>query len=179
MRVANDYLKYVVQVSPSNMEEIVVEYWSDIWNYAFFLTKKYDAADDITQDTFIYAFRSLQGFRGQSSIKTWLLKICRNRVLNYRKSAFFRKIIPVSSIRPVPQSASAEAVYFSKLKMDEVVAHLFSLSYKYREVLLLEIRHGLSIAEISILLGVPEGTVKSRLHRARQAMRKKFGEENK
>jgi RNA polymerase sigma-70 factor (ECF subfamily) len=94
----DDYLIHINRLEPPEIEVLIVKYWEDIWNYAFVLTNKHDVADDITQDTFINAFLSIDGFRGQSTVKTWLLKICRNKVINYKKSAFFRKMIPVSLV---------------------------------------------------------------------------------
>jgi RNA polymerase sigma-70 factor (ECF subfamily) len=76
------------------------------------------------------------------------------------------------------KSASAESVFFENVMVDAVWKHLLALPNKYREVLLLEIRYSFSYAEMADFLGITEGTVKSRLHRARNAMRKKMEEEN-
>ncbi|MFB9274630.1 RNA polymerase sigma factor [Cohnella cellulosilytica] len=173
----DSYLVNAIQIELPDMDDIVRSYWKDIWNYAFFLTKKYDAADDIAQETFISAFRSIDHFRGQCTLKTWLLKICQNRAMNYRRSAFFRKIVPVPLVRKTGQQVSAETDYFAGLKLENALQYLLSLPLKYREILLLEIRHELSMEEISNLLGIPQGTVKSRLHRARQLMQKKVEED--
>lgn len=173
----DSYLVHAVQIEIPEMDDIVRSYWKDIWNYAFFLTKKYDAADDITQETFISAFRSIDHFRGQCTLKTWLLKICNNRAVNYRRSAFFRKIVPVPLVRKTGQQVSAETDYFAGVNLENTLSHLLSLPLKYREILMLEIRHELSIEEMSNLLGIPQGTVKSRLYRARQLMQKKLEEE--
>jgi RNA polymerase sigma factor, sigma-70 family len=171
-------LTYTVQVGRIHFDDLVKTYWNDIWNYAFFLTKKHDLAEDIAQDTFVSAFKSIDRFRGQSSVKTWLLRICRNRVINHRKSAFFRKVIMVPFIRRSETFASAEAEFLDVFMRDKVITHLFELPFKYREVLLLEIRNELSIEEMSTLLDVPAGTVKSRLHRARRLIQQKLEEDD-
>jgi RNA polymerase sigma-70 factor (ECF subfamily) len=175
--VEDDYLINMNRVEPPLINSLVIKYWKDIWNFAFVLTIKRDVADDIAQDTFVKAFLSLDGFRGESTVKTWLLRICRNQVINYKRSAFFQRMIPVSIVKSIANSASAEAVYFDDVLVNDVWQHLLSLPIKYREVLVLEIRYGLSMAEAADLLSVAEGTIKSRLHRARAKMKKKLQEE--
>jgi RNA polymerase sigma-70 factor, ECF subfamily len=87
-------------------------------------------------------------------------------------------MIPVAFVMTSAKSASAESVFFENVMVDAVWKHLLALPNKYREVLLLEIRYSFSYAEMADFLGITEGTVKSRLHRARNAMRKKMEEEN-
>jgi RNA polymerase sigma-70 factor, ECF subfamily len=173
----DDYLIHINHIEPLEIEALILKYWEDIWNYAFVLTNKHDVADDIAQDTFINAFLSVQGFRGQSTVKTWLLKICRNQVINYKRSAFFRRMVPVAFVMTSAESASAESTFFANSMVDAVWKHLLALPCKYREVLLLEIRYSFSYEEMADFLGITEGTVKSRLHRARAKMRKKIEEE--
>lgn len=171
------YLIYLNSIDPPLIDELVVKYWKDIWNFAFILTNKHEVADDIAQDTFVNAFISLDSFRGESTVKTWLLQICRNQVINYKRSAFFRRMIPVPVVKTSDKLASAEAVFFAGALVDDIWRHLLSLPCKYREVLVLVIRYGFSIAEVADFLSIAEGTVKSRLHRARFKMREKMQEE--
>jgi RNA polymerase sigma-70 factor (ECF subfamily) len=105
--VEDDYLININSIDPPTVESLVIKYWKDIWNFAFILTNKHDVADDIAQDTFVNAFLSLDSFRGESTVKTWLLKICRNQVINYKKSAFFRKIILDPFVKSYAESSSA------------------------------------------------------------------------
>ncbi|MHA7966798.1 RNA polymerase sigma factor [Paenibacillus sp. CAU 1782] len=173
----DEYLVTMTSLGSTEMEPIIVKYWNDIWNYAFVLTKNHDVAEDLAQETFINAFLALDKFRGQSTVKTWLLKICHNLAINHKRSAFFRKILPVPIVRFSEGAPSAETIYFSESKMDEVWSELLTLPLKHREVLILEVKYGLSIADIANFLCIAEGTVKSRLHRARSKMRNKLREE--
>ncbi|MFC4779410.1 RNA polymerase sigma factor [Paenibacillus sp. GCM10023252] len=170
------YLQYMNNIGPSEMETLIMRYWKDIWNYAYILTKKHDVADDLAQDTFVNAFLSLGQFRGESSVKTWLLRICRNLVINYKRSAFFRRVLPVAAVKPTLRAASAEHVAIANTQVDVIWQHLLSLPEKHREVIVLDIRYGLSISEMAEFLGIVEGTVKSRLHRARATMKKAMEE---
>lgn len=150
--------------------EVIETYWLDVWNYAFFITKKYEMSDDITQDVFIKAYSHFETFQGNASIKTWLLKITRNTSYNYLKSAFFKKVTLVDFLSPKHTSPSTEQEFFDRQFTDEIWEAVMALPSKFREVLILDAKYELSIDEIANLLKIPEGTVKSRLYRARSKM---------
>lgn len=169
--MGEDYLKHCSQIDSSEMERLVRSYWKDVWNFAFLLTKKYDVADDIAQETFIRAFRSLHGFRGESTVKTWLLKITRNLAVNHKRSSFFRKIILLNTEEyGLTAAPSAEAAYWATQFADEIWELVLRLPVKQREVILLNAHYQMPLGEIAAMLGLPEGTVKSRLHRARRRL---------
>lgn len=150
---------------------LMTEYGDDVWNFAYFLTRRSDAADDISQDVFLSAYNGLYAFRGECSVKSWLLGIARNKSLTYLKSAFIRKVTLVETVFPNRQSApSAEKVAFDRMESREVWECIMKLPRKLREVLILDYHYGLSIREIARLLLLSEGTVKSRAFRARKRM---------
>ncbi|MBD2871386.1 RNA polymerase sigma factor [Paenibacillus arenilitoris] len=131
------------------------------------IDSKHDMADDIAQDTFIRAFRSLDSFRGESSVKTWLLRIARNITINYKRSAFFRKIVLLDYVQSDRSTPSAETTYFDEQFVDRIWELVIRLPMKQREIILLNAHYQMPIADMADLLGLPEGTVKSRLYRAR------------
>jgi RNA polymerase sigma-70 factor (ECF subfamily) len=157
------------------LEDLMAHYGQDVWNYAYFLTKNRMHADDIAQDAFIQAYRHVRSFRGESSVKTWLLRITRNISFNYMKSAFFRKVFLMGLAGPKETSRSAEEAYFEKEAANEVWRRVFTLPAKLRETLVLHAKYQLSIQEIANILQIPEGTVKSRLFTARQRLSKTLG----
>ncbi|HEU4964305.1 MAG TPA: sigma-70 family RNA polymerase sigma factor [Bacilli bacterium] len=150
------------------LEELMDRFGQDVWNFAFTLTRNVEMANDISQDVFVRAYEKLDEFRGESSIKTWLLKITRNRVIDTRRSAFFRKVSPVEFVSPNETHPSAERVALDRISSEEIWNIVLSLPIKFREVLLLHSFQHLSIREISETLEIPDGTVKSRLRTARQ-----------
>jgi len=85
-----EYLRYLGEQADRKalLTELMNAYGKDVWNFAFSMTKKWDQADDIAQEVFLKAYRNLHTFRSQSSVKTWLLAITRNMVLDY---AYFIK----------------------------------------------------------------------------------------
>ncbi|MEC0244577.1 RNA polymerase sigma factor [Paenibacillus chitinolyticus] len=165
-RVDDEYLKYVSELHPSDLRTLMERHGEDVWNYAYFLTKKRDLADDIAQDVFVKAFRGVASFRGECCVKTWLLKITRNTAYSYRRKAFFRRVILADYVRG--ESPSAESEFLERHLADEAWKIVLELPAHYREVLVLQSMHGMSVTEIAAALEISEGTVKSRIHRARR-----------
>jgi RNA polymerase sigma-70 factor (ECF subfamily) len=164
--VEDDFLRYVPAIDAVDLGRLMETYGEEVWNYAYFIVKRHDLADDIAQDVFIKAFRNIGLFRGESSVKTWLLKITRNTAYSYRRTAFFRKVTLIEYV--YGHSPSAEKEFLDRHLTDEMWAIVLQLPVLYREALVLHAFHGLSMEEIAEALGVPEGTVKSRIHRRRQ-----------
>jgi RNA polymerase sigma factor (sigma-70 family) len=174
-----EYLKYMCESADRKtvLHDLMTAYGKDVWNFAYGMTRKWDQADDITQEVFIKAYRNLHTFRSESSIKTWLLSITRNTVLDYRKSAFVRKVTLVDSFTDRAQSRSAEQEVIESLAVNEMWKKVLALPVKYRETVILFAHYQMSMKEIAELLGVSEGTVKSRLFHARKKLaRLKEGE---
>ncbi|WP_246042293.1 RNA polymerase sigma factor [Cohnella pontilimi] len=164
-------MKHVSDIPAASLQDLMTEHGQDVWNYAFLLTKNRHVADDIAQDVFLQAFLHIASFRGQSSLKTWLFSITRNRVYNYKKSAFFRKVTLIDYITRLSGTSSAEEQYMLRTYTDSIWQLVLKLPPKYREVLILDAKYDMPLTEIALLLQVSIGTVKSRLHRARSKMK--------
>lgn len=164
-----DYLRYISEDTDRKaiLNDLMTAYGDDVWNYAYSITRKPEMADDITQEVFLKAYRKLHLFRAEASVKTWLLTITRNTAYDFRKSAFFRKVTLVDFISTQGAGPSAESEVFEKLAVNDVWKQVLALPPKYREVLILYGHYQLSMKEIAGVLGISEGTVKSRLHHAR------------
>lgn len=175
-----DYLKHVTDGLDRHavLGELMAAYGKDVWHFAYFITHSREMADDIAQDVFVKVFQQLYEFRGQSSVKTWLLAITRNTARDVLRSAWVRRVVLLDTIRSHAQtSPSAERESMDKLMAEEVWAAVMELPRKLREVLLLSSRYGLSMSEMADMLRVSPGTVKSRLHRARAAVNRKLAQE--
>ena len=171
------HLQYAVDMDELTLDALMGRYGQDVWNFAWLLTKSRSMADDIAQDVFLQAYRHVSSFRGEASVKTWLLKITRNISVNYRKSAFVRRALLVARVREQSHSRSAENDYMEREAVNEVWRHVFKLPGKYREVLVLHARYGLPLQQIAGFLEIPEGTVKSRLFHARKKLEHKLMED--
>ncbi|EHB63060.1 sigma-70 family RNA polymerase sigma factor [Paenibacillus sp. FSL K6-1566] len=167
-----EYLKTMVAADDAGsvLKELMESFGQDVWNYAYFLTKRRDAADDISQDVFLRAFQHLKDFQGRSSVKTWLLTITRNLSLNYLKSSFISKVSLVGWLTTRQAGPSAEMEFLDTEAVSQIWKHVMQLPQAYREVLLLEFHFQMTRKEMAELLGISEGTIKSRLHRARVRM---------
>lgn len=153
------------------LDNLIDDYWSDVWNYVFSLIQNTDVSNDLAQECFIKAYTHLDSFRSESTIKTWLLRIARNLVYDYRRSALFRKVVITDKDAVNGFVSSAESEALQKIVNEEVWTLVLSLPRNLREVLVLHGHHQLSVAEISDVLKVNERAVRSRLHRARTRMR--------
>lgn len=162
-------------------EQVLVDlinvYRHDVWDYAFSITRSADLADDVVQDVFMNVYEKLHTFRGEASVKTWLLRITRNISLNCRKSAFIRRVLLMSEpSERTAVSPSAEHQAMDNMLSNEAWRLVLQLSAKHREIIVLHAHHELSHEEIAALLQVPLGTVKSRLHHARLKLAKLYKE---
>ena len=84
------FLAQAQTIDNYTLSSMMDDYGNDVWNYAYFLTKSAEQADELSQEVFIRAYSGIANYRGDCSLKTWLLTITRNTTFTYRKSRFFR-----------------------------------------------------------------------------------------
>ncbi|HEY7925736.1 MAG TPA: sigma-70 family RNA polymerase sigma factor, partial [Vicinamibacteria bacterium] len=142
-------------------------------------------ARDVAQDVFLQVYKRLAAFEGRSSLKTWIYRIAVNQCHNRRRFWHRRRRdreTPLDERQlagPLLAGVTRPALspYDETLRLERarcVQAALLDLCFEHRSVLVLREIEGLSCEEVAAALGVPEGTVKSRLSRAREAMRRKL-----
>ena len=141
-----------------------------------------EEARDLAQDVFLQVFRTLGRFQGRSSLKTWIYRItvnqCRNRQRWWRRRRRDRAV-SLEQLNPTDEARLASGQgepAFERVARREaaqrVQAALLGLSFDHRSILVLREVEGMRCDEIAATLGVPEGTVKSRLARAREQLRR-------
>lgn len=169
-----DFLKYMVECDDNKelLNELMTAYGKEVWNYAFSITRKWDMADDITQEVFIKVFRNMHAFRRDASVKTWLLTITRNTAIDFQRSAFFRKVTLSDALEDRGERRSVEHEVMEQWAVNDMWKMVLELPRKYREAIILYAHYQLSLKEIADVLGVTEGTVKSRMFHARQKLAK-------
>jgi RNA polymerase sigma-70 factor, ECF subfamily len=170
--VEMDYIKYVTSGLDKDavLRDLMDQYGNDVWNFAYFLIRRPGAADDISQEVFLTVFDKMHTFRGECSIKSWLLTITRNKSFKYLKNAFISKVTLVDYVFRKETVKSAESVVFDRMETRHIWNMVLKLPHKFREVLLLTTHFQLTVQDMAIMLGLPEGTIKSRLHRARHKL---------
>lgn len=146
-------------------EALVAGYSPDLYRYAFWLCRNREVAEDLVQETFLRAWRSLDSVRDEKAIKAWLLTILRreNARLYERFQPDFDKVEPEALPGGDRYDTSTEAFVLRQALED--------LPLKYREPLVLQVLAGHSCQEIGEILGLSPGAVMTRVFRAKQKLR--------
>lgn len=179
---ADAYLVRRIQVGEvDRFDDLTLKYRERIWSLLYHMTSNREDAADLTQDTFIKAFQSINRFQGQSSFFTWIYRIAVNGAINFlqknklRRFFSFEKVHEDGSVTSLLDqltdngATSDRAAYLGELqqKLNEAMQ---KLSIKHRTVVTLFEIDGLSHEEIAEITGSSVGTVRSRLHYAKQLM---------
>lgn len=150
------------------LETMMKTYGEGVWNYLYIMTRSRELADDLAQETFIRAYRHRGSYRGEASMKTWLLRIARNRWYSYRRLAFVRRVT-LTGQTPEPGAAdSAEEEFLRRELTSELWGVVLRLPLKYREILTLRAHYEMTMEELAEALGITVSAAKTRLLRARR-----------
>jgi len=166
-----ELLSRICSGDASGFHGLVDKYGQYLFGLAVSLVGNRADAEDVLQETYLGAFRGARRFEGRSSVKTWLTGILVRQVAGHRRAGARRKTVSMEFRETV---ASKEAVRSRAGAVDvqmDVEAAVRSLSEAHREVIVLREFKGLSYDEIAEVLGVPRGTVESRLFRARRELK--------
>ena len=143
-----------------------------------FLHRMLDAREEameLSQDVFVKAWQALPGWRPEARFSTWLLQIARNAALDQLRRRRLIQFAPLDDGMDVADTAPGpEARYASRQRQALLENALQQIAAEHREILLLREIEDLSYAELAAVLGIAEGTVKSRLARARAALLQHF-----
>jgi len=162
----------------TSFEELVRRYQRPLAAYVYRMVGDYDAALDLTQEVFIKVHNSLERYRSEFKFSTWIYKIAHNAAIDHlrrhavRDQALTtgidseRREVLIESRRLTPEQESER-----KERRSEIEAVVQLLPATYRELIVLRHAQDLSYDEIAEVTGLPLGTVKNRLFRAREAMR--------
>ena len=162
----------------SAFEELVTRYEKRVYAIALRSSGSPEDAADITQEVFLRAWRSMKDFRGDSGFATWLFRITMNICVDHARH---RQAQPQTTTltteddeeRPIQDTAPTPEEQLDNRELGrELAAALDEVSDEHRRIVLLRDVSGMSYTEIAEILEVSEGTVKSRLSRARIALRK-------
>jgi RNA polymerase sigma-70 factor (ECF subfamily) len=159
--------------------EMVRTYQDRVFNLTCRMLGNRQEAEDLAQEIFVSLHGALEGFRGESRLSTWIFRVTRNHCLNRLKYLSRRDRGKASEISQVPESAFSSAderdedpheAIESKERRALIHRAIDGLEEDHRLLVVLRDIEGLSYDEIAKITEQPEGTVKSRLHRARAAL---------
>ena len=168
----------------SAFNELVLRYEKQVYNLAYRLTGNYDDANDVASDTFLRVFNSIGKFRGDSAFSTWLYRIVTNVYLDARKRRTAHPHCSLEECLEVDDGALVREIEDPsdgpEHRVEEAERHaallaaINELPDFQRVIIVLYHIQEMPYDEIADILGMPLGTVKSRLNRARRALRDKL-----
>ncbi|HHY83600.1 MAG TPA: sigma-70 family RNA polymerase sigma factor [Clostridiales bacterium] len=160
-------------------EELISTYEKKIYNYCLRMTNSREDAEDLTQEVFVRVYKSIKTFKGSSQLATWIYRIAHNVCIDkYRKSK--ASVVSISQLKNQEDEREIELPSRSPSPEDHVIRSeqqklllqcINRLKPEYRSVIILRDIQHYSYEEISDILNVPLGTVKSHINRARAALR--------
>jgi RNA polymerase sigma-70 factor, ECF subfamily len=184
-RVAAEEAAFVAELQAGSEEAfgyLLGVYQSPVYSLILHIIEDPTDASDVLQDVFVKVFRKIGQFQGESSLKTWIYSIAVHEASNHRRGWLRRlRREPISldaELPKAPITRSRDDTPYEALEKGErqmlVRRALGSLASPYRSVVVLREIEGMSYEEIAQVLGVAEGTVKSRLQRGRELLRRKL-----
>lgn len=166
-------------------DQLIIKYRERVFGVVYNLTANREDASDLTQDAFIKAFQSINRFQGTCSFFTWLYRIAVNTTLSHLRKNRLRSFFSLESLQEekvntqileqlTDKKGADRDTYLQELK-EKLNEALQKLSIPHRTVITLFEIDGLSHAEIAEVMGCSEGTVRSRLHYAKQFLQGELG----
>lgn len=173
----NDYMKTLIQKAARGdevaFEQLVKEHQNLVYNAALRLCGNREDAMDISQETFIKAWRALGKFRFECSFSTWIYRIAVNTAKDYmKKENSMPHGVEISEIGDVSTDDSPDEATIKNDRVNALKSAMDKLSLEHKEIIALRDIEGYSYEEIASMLSLEGGTVKSRINRARSALRK-------
>lgn len=153
------------------LADLYARYERPLLIYLRLLTPDPGLAEELLQDTLLAAWTGARGYAGQASVQGWLLGIARRRAHDALRRRALR-LVDAGALEPVPSpEPEPEALALAQAEREELAAAIARLAPVHREVLVLAFVHELSYGDLAEVLGIPLGTVKSRLSNAKRALR--------
>jgi RNA polymerase sigma-70 factor (ECF subfamily) len=161
--------------SPASFEELAMPLFERLYNFAHWLTQDRQEAEDLVQETYAKALKGFGSFQPGTNFRAWIYQILRNTFLTSRTGLKASATLPLEpesdQVNFAAVKETPESILLQRADRQLVQEALGQLAVPYREVLLLCEFEEMSYQEISSTLGIPMGTVMSRLSRARRALR--------
>lgn len=158
----------------NTVERLMNSYGNDVLRVAYIYLKDKHLAEDVFQEVFIKVYKNFDKFKKQSSEKTWLMTITMNTCRDMLRTSWFKRVLMLNDAdnsQLVDKSMSLDDKIINKVQHEELLNEVMNLPNKYKEPILLYYYEEFSTADISRILKIAEGTVRSRLFRARKMLK--------
>lgn len=175
--------EYTEQEKTAIFDTEFMPHVDSMYNFAYRLTFDEDDSKDLVQDTYLKAFRFINSFERGTNAKAWLFRILKNSFINeFRKKSKQPAKVDYNEVESYYNSDDAGENLTTDLRVetvqhmigDEITGALNALPVDFRTVIILSDLEGFTYEEMAKILDIPIGTVRSRLHRARNMLREKL-----
>jgi RNA polymerase sigma-70 factor (ECF subfamily) len=163
----------VVGERRQRFDRLVAVYYMDMFRYAAWLCRDRSIAEEVVQEALLRAWKSLDALRDAEAAKQWLLTIVRRENARY----FERRRLETVDIDNLTASQSAMLAEAPNEELNDLREAIYGLDDDYREPLVLQVLMGYSTSEIAELMGLKQGAVLTRLHRARLKLKENTADE--
>ena len=159
----------------ARVAEEAVRHLDALYSFALKLTRARDDAEDLVSDTMLRAFQRWEQYNLGTNIRAWLFTILYHAFVSRKRRIDAREVQPLEDeegreIFEAVGETDPEGKYYDSFLDEEIVTAILALPDEYRDAVVMSDLHGLKYAEIATALGVPEGTIKSRLFRGRRLL---------
>lgn len=171
----DDLISGLKKGEDSAFESLLDLYGDRVLKVCFLILRDSSLAEDAVQEVFVRVYKNIKKFRGQSSLYTWIYRIAVNKCRDILKGK--NENPSLDEGLEIESDVDVEEEVLCNTDNEKIRDAVFSLSPRYREIVILFYFEELMIKDICEILGETEGTVKSRLHRARNILREMLAEE--
>lgn len=171
----NEEIDWEIEDKEHVIEQLMTLYTEKVYLLAFSFVKDQGLAEDISQEVFLKAYKYLDRFRGEASIKSWIYRITVNTAKDFlTKKGFKQLLLHNSFLENFKKDKSSEAIYLEADRNEKLILSILALPAKYREVIVLHYFHDLKVNEVAAALEIKQNTVKTRLARGRKLLKQKW-----
>lgn len=163
------------KVESGEFEAVALPHLNDLYRTAVHLVRDRTEAHDLVQEAYLQAWKALHRFEPGTNCRAWLFKILINEVRQYRRRWFNTKTVPEGE-QSFEETLAFEPRFPEDIQDEDVLAALDEVPTEFREVVLLADVQEFSYKEIAEMIGIPVGTVMSRLSRGRKQLRIKLAD---
>lgn len=156
------------------IERLMNVYGNDVLRTAYLYLKDMQRAEDAFQEVFIKIYKKYDSFKGKSSEKTWIISITINVCKDILRSSWLKRVFVTDNILPEKHEEDTDKAAIQLVENKILFKEVMSLQPVLKDVVILYYYQEFDSKEISKILGIAEGTVRSRLHRAREILKNKL-----
>lgn len=172
-KVNNSNEKFDIE---KEIERMIDTYGQDVLRVSYMYLKDKQRAEDAFQEVFLKVYQKYESFRNESNEKTWIIRIAINVCKDYLRSSWIRRVLLIDRATTEETTPGIDSEVIRLDENNYLFSQVLSLPPIFKEVIILYYYQEFDTIEISKILNIAEGTVRSRLHRARESLKNNIKE---